>query len=233
MRVSILIPTVNPKKAYLQQAISSIPETVNEIVFAGTGFNFKDYKLPFVKIIRVFETGLALTEAVNAAVNEYVTGDWFSILPDDDFYLEGIAGIIEEVKNSAADIVNFPMVHYVNEERRPGFFCDDKNVTFEKNYQRNLLNGSAFIRRSSFLWLEGYKGQVCMDWDLFNRALKSKMLLEHVDIPGLALRYNSHSKMQKLAQQIGMENISREVKKNTDAWDKKIYARCAVGMGPC
>lgn len=232
MRISVLIPTLNPKKEYLQQAIDSIPASVDEIVLAGSGFNTSDYKFRPGSTVVLFNTTDGLKETINRAILEdRLTGDYFSILPDDDFYTEAIEGIIENVKDGCADVVNFAMLHCNENGMLPDVHCSDENVTFEKNYERNAINGSAFINTNSFIWLEGYKCDLCGDWDLFNRALKSGMYFEHIKTVGLVLRLNKHSRFQKMARCQGFDKIKNEIRRHTDAWDKRFYARCAGWAG--
>jgi len=235
MKISVLIPTLNPNKEYLRKALSSIPSNVDEVVLAGHGFDVeqcKDYLHQNVEV-KVFKTTEGLTDTINQAVKEHITGNYFSILPDDDFYLPGMETIIDIVKASYADVFYFPSKNFINNEPCAGIFDDNPKVTYEKNFIKNQITGSAFIRKHAFIFLEGYKGDICQDWDLWNRALKSNLLFEYIDIPGIAFRFNDHSRLQKKSREIGFNKIQKDIQESANAWNKKLINRCLGWMPSC
>lgn len=231
MKISVLIPTLNPKKEYLQQALSSIPDNVNEVILAGTGFILEDYDLPKNADVLSVNIPLGLTETINTVVDKYLTGDFFSILPDDDFYTEHIEKIVDRLPDSPAEVVYFPSRHFIGDAEQPGLFDNDPDITFEKNIKANGVTGSAFIRKTAWDYLEGYKGRICMDWDLWNRALKSGLLFEYVNLPGINFRYNYHGRLQKMARTMEPGSIQGFIRKSAAEWDKRILFRCSVGGG--
>lgn len=206
---------------------------IDELVIIGTGFSLEGISFPDVESIKVFESQNGLSDVVNEAVEKHITGDYFSILPDDDFYTAGIRQIVEHVKEGGFDIFYFPSKHLIEDEVVGGLFDNSPGVTFEQNVEQNRITGSAFIKKDAFLFLGGYKGDICMDWDLYNRALKSGMAFEYLDIPGVFFRFNNHSRLQKKANEIGFASIKEKIRWSAETWNKKPFARCAAGMGLC
>lgn len=235
MKVTVLIPTLNPNVDFLQKAMDSIPRNVDELVICsefGSKLVLADFALPDLPVLKIFRNRAytGLTGTINEAVSDLCSGDWVSILPDDDFYGAEIESIVEKVKDSPAEVVYFPSVHIVNGVSEPTQYDNDPDITFEKNLQRNQITGSAFFRRKTFEYLGGYHGEICMDWDLWNRALKSEVLFEYIDKVGLHFRIHDGSRLQILARGRGAE-IKDAVIRNAMAWDKKIYSRCPIGGG--
>jgi hypothetical protein len=215
----------------LQQALASIPDNVDEVIIAGTGFLLEDYDLPKAADVQSVNIPLGLTETINTVVDKYVTGDFLSILPDDDFYTEHINKIVDRLPDSPAEVIYFPSRHFIGDAAQAGLFDNDPDITFEKNIKANGVTGSAFIRKAAWDYLEGYKGKICMDWDLWNRALKSEFLFEYVNLPGINFRFNDHSRLQKMARNMAAGEIQGFIRKSAAARDKRILFRCSVGGG--
>jgi glycosyltransferase involved in cell wall biosynthesis len=194
MKITVIIPTINAKKEWLTRAFESC--------------SFAD------EVIVTKEKGLSA--AVNNAVRRSL-GDFLSILPDDDFFLPEIEQIAEIARASKSDIIHFPCKHWNEEQEVPGLFDVSPGITCEENLKGNKIFGSSFIHKDVFNFLNGYNGDVCMDWDLFNKALRMGAKFQYVDIPGAVFRWNTRSRLQS---KFSSDFINNYIKDSFEKWEQ-------------
>jgi glycosyltransferase involved in cell wall biosynthesis len=204
MTISIVMPTKNAHLPWLQKAIGSC-------CFAD-------------EIIIRRDNGLSI--AVNLGVIQS-SGDYIAILPDDDYFLEGINDAVEIVKTGEFDFVHFPCKHQIEEGDPSGLFDVSPDVTLEQNLCSNRIFGSSFIKRSAWDRLGGYNGDICMDWDLFNRALAIGMKFKYSPTAGAVFRWNKRSALQN--QSAGKyPEIRRYIENSLAKWREANADCCAV-----
>jgi glycosyltransferase involved in cell wall biosynthesis len=196
--ISIIIPTKNAHQPWLEKALGSC--------------SFAD------EIIIRRDEGLA--GAINRGVL-YSSGDYIAILPDDDYFLWDIREVVKVVNTGEFDIVHFPCLHQVEEGIPQGLYDASPDITLEQNIIGNKVFGSSFIRRSAWEMLGGYQGDICMDWDLYNRALVSRMKFKYVPVASAVFRWNKHSLLQN--KSIGQSGeIRRYIETSLAKWREHV-----------
>lgn len=130
----------------------------------------------------------------------FATGDYLTLLCDDDYYNPEHVGILRKTmlrqNLSKADIINFPW--YVLDEREiQGVHFPNPIVTADNLINYNLISPAAFIRREIWNKLGGYREIPHCDWDLWARAFAEKASFAHTSIPIYYQRFYATSNYQQ------------------------------------
>ena len=201
MTISIIVPTKNAKPEWLSKAVGSCA-FADEII-------------------------IRRDEGISVAVNRGVlqaSGDYIAVLPDDDYYLPEIAEAVKEMQSGLYDVVHFPCRHQTEECEVEGLYDVSPDITLEQNILGNRVFGSCFIKRTAWERLGGYAGDICMDWDLWNRALAIGMKFKYVPVPCAVFRWNKHSRLQNRPGGDYAE-IRRYIENSLAKW-KELNADC-------
>jgi glycosyltransferase involved in cell wall biosynthesis len=182
MKTTVIIPTLNAHEPWLLKAVASCAFADEIIITKRAG----------------------LTAAVNEAVAK-ASGDYIAILPDDDYFLPAVERALDIInkyiglKSLMPQVIHFPCQHQDEEGEPYGLFDVSPAITAEENRKKNVVHGSSFISKDMFLSLGGYRGTICMDADLWNRALDAGASFVFYPEPCVVFRWNKHSQLQEQA----------------------------------
>ncbi len=180
------------------QAVKSAQCFDEVIIHTDVPEDAKDLE-PFAT--KVISQKATVAEGFNAAA-ALATGDYLTLLCDDDYYNQEHVDIFRKMcKNSPAletvpGVVYFP--YYILDENQiqgvhvpPPIFSPDTLI------QYNFISPASFIRRTLWNTLGGYREIPNCDWDLWARAFRAMANYAYVHVPVYYQRFYANSNYQK------------------------------------
>ena len=233
MKFSCCIPTYQPTRteeaAQRFWAALRSAEPFDEIVVALEARDFIDFSItcdlikevcPKAKVIEVnpdptpIEKRLSGGEYFNVAV-EASTGDWISLLCDDDEYNKhNVKILIQQGDRLKDEAIVYTPYYCLDKEGKLGVFgppTQPQQVDMDSLLKVNYLSNSSFVSRRAWEELGGRRKNTCCDWDMWVRAMKRGIKFNYFPYPIYMQRFYDGSLFMRQREVWKQKEIYRQL----------------------
>ena len=213
------IPEDKKKAEWFWQSVKSARCFDEVIIHTDTPEDAKALE-PFAT--KVISQKASVAEGFNLAA-ELATGDFLTLLCDDDYYNQEHVDIFRKMVKTNPALGTVPAVVYfpyyiLDENEIQGVHIPPHQFSADTLVNYNFMSPASFIRRSCWKKLGGYREVPHCDWDLWARAFHIQSTFAYIHVPIYYQRFYPTSNYQKT--------------KFTPQQEREIIVRSLYGIDP-